>query len=184
MNPILLGALFGVGWIPFFAFRAEAMAAAMPYYSARERLWVRVAPLLVALHVTVACGAVSTLRIVPPGRGALGIALFAAALAFWLYARRQIGPLDTRPLPDEAPPTLRRDGPFGLVRNPLYLAYLVAAAAPALVAARPFLALTWLAAFAGLAVRATQEERRLHAQLGPAYAAYCREVKSLIPFVW
>ena len=33
-------------------------------------------------------------------------------------------------------------------------------------------------------IRAEQEERRLHAQLGPAYADYCRTVKRLIPFVW
>lgn len=184
MSPIVLGALFGVGWIPFFALRAEALSAALPYYSARERFWVHAAPVVVALHVTIACAAVSVLPAVPPLRGAVGVALFAAALAFWLYARRQIGPLDNRPLPDDAPATLRRDGPFGLVRNPLYLGYLVAAAAPAIVAARPFLALTWLTAFAALAVRAAQEERRLHAQLGPPYAAYCREVKSLIPFIW
>ncbi|MBX3025150.1 hypothetical protein KF840_09590 [bacterium] len=184
MIPIALGAIFGVGWIPFFAFRAEAMTAALPHYSARERLWVRAAPLLVAVHVTLACAAVSVMPQVPRLRGGLGIALYAAAQIFWWRARLQIGPLRHRPLPDEAPSGLRRDGPFGLVRNPLYLAYLMAAAAPAIVAARPPLALTWLALFAALAVRAAQEERRLHAQLGAAYAAYCRQVKRLIPFVW
>ena len=35
-----------------------------------------------------------------------------------------------------------------------------------------------------LIVRAAQEERRLHAQLGSVYAEYCRSVKRLIPFVW
>jgi protein-S-isoprenylcysteine O-methyltransferase Ste14 len=184
MTAIALGLLFGLGWVLIFALRAEAMGAALPYYSARERFWVRVAPLVIALHVTLACGAVSALHVVPRLRGVLGIAIYAAALVFWLRARAQIGPLDRRPLPDEAPPTLRRDGPFGMVRNPLYLAYLAAAAAPAIVAGTPLLALTWLAAFAALAVRAAQEERRLHAQLGPAYAAYCREVKSLIPYLW
>jgi protein-S-isoprenylcysteine O-methyltransferase Ste14 len=184
MTAIALGALFGLGWIPLFAFRAEAMRAALPYYSARERFWVRTAPLLMALHVTLACTAVSLLPRLPRGRAVLGAALFAAALRFWWRARRQIGPLHRRPLPNDAPPLLRRDGPFGLVRNPLYLAYLVAAAAPAIVAAAPLLLVTWSAAFAALAVRAMQEERRLHDQLGPAYAQYCREVKSLIPFLW
>jgi protein-S-isoprenylcysteine O-methyltransferase Ste14 len=184
MTAYALGMLFGLGWIPFFAFRAEAMTAALPYYSIQERFWVRAAPLVMALHVTLACAAVSAMAAVPRVRGAIGIGIFAVALLFWARARRQIGPYHRRPLPDDAPPTLRRDGPFGLVRNPLYLAYLVAAAAPAIVAGRPWLALTWLAAFAALAVRAAQEERRLHAQLGAAYADYCREVKSLIPFVW
>ena len=184
MTAILLGALFGLGWMPFFAFRAETQHAAMPYYSAAERFWVRVGPLLVGIHVTLACGLVSFVDPLPPLRTALAVALYAAAVAFWFWARLQIGPLDRRPLPDDAPPRLRRDGPFGVVRNPLYLAYLVAAAAPAIVVGRPLLIATWLIAFAALAIRAEQEERRLHAQLGPAYANYCRDVKRLIPFVW
>jgi len=184
MTAIALGFLFALGWVPFFAFRAEARGAALPYYSGAERFWVRVAPLVVALHVTLACALVSTTHPLPRLRTLIGMAMFAAALAFWHRARLQIGPLDRRPLPNEPPPTLRRDGPFGIVRNPLYLAYLVAAAAPAIVAARPLLALTWLAAFVVFAIRAAQDERRLHAQLGPVYAEYCREVKSLIPFVW
>ena len=184
MTAIVLGALFGLGWVPFFAFRAETMTTALPYYSGMERFWVRIGPLVVALHVTLACGLVSATDPLPRLRTVIGVAMFVGALAFWHRARTQIGPLHRRRLPDEPPPTLRRDGPFGIVRNPLYLAYLVAAAAPAIVAARPVLALTWLAAFVVFAVRAAQEERRLHEQLGPVYAEYCRDVKSLIPFVW
>jgi protein-S-isoprenylcysteine O-methyltransferase Ste14 len=184
VTAIALGALFGLGWIPLFAFRAETQREAMPFYSAAERFWVRAGPALVAVHVTLACTLVSFVDPLPPLRTALALALFFAALAFWYAARRQIAPLGQRRLPDDAPPVLRRDGPFGIVRNPLYLAYLAAGAAPAIVVAAPLLALTWLIAFAALAVRAAQEERRLHAQLGPAYAAYCREVKRLIPWLW
>lgn len=184
MAAIALGALFGIGWLPLFPRRAETLRAALPYYSAAERVWVFVTPALLALHVTLACALVSITVPLPAGRTAVALLLYAGALAFWFRARAQIGAFDRRPLPDDPPPALRRDGPFGLVRNPLYFAYLLAAAAPALVAARPLLLLTWSAAFAALAVRAAQEERRLHAQLGPAYAAYCRAVKRLIPFVW
>lgn len=184
MSAILLGALFGFGWIPLFAFRAETQHAAIPFYSRAERFWVRVGPLLIAVHVTLACGLVSFVDPLPPLRTALALAMFAAAVAFWFWARTQIGPFSRRPLPDDAPPVLRRDGPFGLVRNPLYLAYLVAAAAPAIVVGRPVLLVTWLIAFVSLAVRAAQEERRLHAQMGAEYAAYCRDVKRLIPYVW
>lgn len=184
MSAVLLGALFALGWLPLFAFRAETQHEAMPYYSAAERFWVRVGPLLVGLHVALACALLNFVDPLPPLRTALALGLYAAALAFWFWARSQIGPLRRRPLPDDAPPVLRRDGPFGVVRNPLYLAYLVAAAAPAIVVGRPLLIVTWLIAFAALAVRAEQEERRLHAQLGPAYADYCRAVKRLIPFVW
>lgn len=184
MIAIALGAAFGLGWIPLFRFRAEALRVALPHYGRAERFWVRAAPLVIGAHVTLACALVSALPALPPVRTAVAVLLYLGALAFWFRARVQIAPLDRRPLPDDAPPTLRRDGPFGLVRNPLYLAYLVAAAAPALVAGRPLLLLTWLAAFAALWIRAAQEERRLHAQLGAAYAEYCREVKRLVPWLW
>ena len=184
MNPILLAMLFGIGWAPFFLLRAESMRDALPHYGGAERFWVRVSPLIISLHVALACVMISFGPPPPSARCAIGVALFAAALSFWLWARAQIGPFDERPLPDDPPRSLRRDGPFGLVRNPLYLAYLVAAAAPAIVAGQPILLVTWLAAFAALAVRAAQEERRLRAQLGDAYDEYCRSVKRLLPFVW
>lgn len=179
----LLAVAFALGWIPLYVYRAEAMRESLPYYSAAERRWVVLTPTLIAAHVTLACILVS-LADPPPWRTALGAALFAAGVAFWFWARTQIGPLRVTRLPDEPPQELRRAGAFGLVRNPLYFGYLVCAAAPAIVAARPILLLSGVACFAALAIRAAQEERRLHAQLGPAYAAYCRDVKRLIPFVW
>ena len=184
MTAIALGVLFGLGWIPFFAYRAEAIQDALPFYAGAERFWVRATPLIVGAHVTLACALVSVAAALPPLRTALAVALYLGALVFWFRARAQIAPLDRRPLPDDPPPVLRRDGPFGLVRHPLYFAYLVAAAAPAIVAGGAILVLTWLAVFAALTIRAAQEERRLHAQLGAPYAAYCREVKRLIPFLW
>jgi len=70
------------------------------------------------------------------------------------------------------------------VRNPLFFGYLVAAAAPLIVAARPVLLISFAGCVAVLTIRAVQEERRLHTQVGPRYAEYCRDVKRLIPFVW
>ena len=144
---------------------------------------MRWTPILVAVHVTLACILVS--RSEPPlWRATAGAGLFVAGAAFWFWARLQIGPLRTTRLPDEPPIRFRRDGAFGIVRNPLYFGYLLAAAAPALVAARPVLLVTLAACCVALIVRAAQEERRLHAQLGSVYAEYGRSVKRLIPFVW
>lgn len=183
MSGMALGVLFAVGWIPLFVFRAEATQEALPYYDSVERFWVRLSPIIVAVHVTLA-SIMASLADAPAWRIALGVGLFAAGVAFWFWARAQIGPLAITRLPDQAPSALRRDGAFGLVRNPLYLGYLIAAAAPLVVAARPILLLTYAACFVVLAIRAEQEERRLHDQIGPAYAQYCREVKRLIPYVW
>jgi protein-S-isoprenylcysteine O-methyltransferase Ste14 len=180
---MLMAIAFAIGWIPLYRFRAESMGDALPYYRGAERRWVRLSPVLFAIHMTLASLLLSVSS-PPRWRAVLGAALFAAALSFWLWARRQIGPLQTTRLPDDPPPRLRRDGAFGVVRNPLYLAYLLAAAGPAVVAAQPVLALTLAACAAALMIRAAQEERRLHAQLGAEYAEYCRTVKRLIPFVW
>jgi protein-S-isoprenylcysteine O-methyltransferase Ste14 len=183
MEGLVLAVAFALSWIPLFACRAELINDALPYYSAAEQRWVRIAPAVVAVHATLASILVSVTD--PPlWRTLLGIVVLVAGVGFWLWARSQIGPLRVTRLPDEPPRQLRRDGPFGIVRNPLYLGYLVVAAAPMIVAARPILLLTFAACFAALVVRAEQEERRLHAQLGEAYAHYCREVKRLIPFVW
>jgi protein-S-isoprenylcysteine O-methyltransferase Ste14 len=183
MLGLLLALLFALGWIPLYAWRAEAMQAALPHYAGAERRWVRLTPTVIGTHVTLACLTVS-LSDPSRWRAALGAALFAAGVAFWFWGRRQIGPLRVTRLPDQPPLALRRDGAFGLVRNPLYFGYLVAAAAPLVVVTRPYLVVTFAACFAALAVRAAQEEQRLHAQLGPAYADYCRAVKRLVPFVW
>jgi len=183
MPGLALAFAFGLGWIPLYLYRAESMVDALPYYSGAERHWVMLSPAVFAVHMTVSCLLVSFAE--PPAwRGAAGLILFAAGVAFWFWARMQIGPLRITRLPEEPPPRLRRDGAFAVVRNPLYLGYLVAAAAPVIVAASPVLLLTLVACFVVLVVRAAQEERRLHAQLGPAYAEYCRDVKRLIPFVW
>jgi len=183
MDGLILAFVFALGWVPFYIYRAEAVEKALPYYSSSERRWVALSPAVLAAHVALASVLVS-IADPPRWRAVLGAALFASGVAFWFWGRAQIGPLRVTRLPDQPPPRLRHDGAFGLVRNPLYLGYLAAAAAPVIVAARPILLATFAACFVTLAVRAAQEERRLHDQLGPPYAEYCRTVKRLIPFVW
>jgi protein-S-isoprenylcysteine O-methyltransferase Ste14 len=174
---------FALGWIPLFLYRAEAMQDALPYYSDVERRWVRLTPAVLGVHTTLASLVLSLSD--PSGLStALAVAVYVVGMVFWFWARSQIGPLRITRLPDELPGRLRRDGPFGVVRNPLYLGYLIVAAAPVIAAEQPILLISWGLCFAALAVRADQEERRLHRQLGAEYAAYCREVKRLIPFVW
>lgn len=181
---ILLSLVFALGWVPLFVFRAEALTKALPVYRGAERLWVQLTPALLALHVTAACATISALRTVPVWPAAGGVAAFAAAIAFWFWGRLLIGPLRRQRLPDEPPLRLRRDGAFGVVRHPLYLGYLLAAAAPLVIVPRFLLVVTFTLSGLALAVRAVQEERRLKSQLGAEYEAYCRQVKRLLPFVW
>jgi protein-S-isoprenylcysteine O-methyltransferase Ste14 len=184
MPGLTLALGFAAGWIPLYVFRAETRRHALPLYTPNERLWVGLSPITVALHVSAACLTLSLTPTVAVWRALLAATLFAAGVGFWLWARAIIAPFGVRRLPDEPPPALRKDGPFGLVRNPLYLGVLVAAAAPAVAAGRLFLIATYLPCVVALAIRAAQDEKRLHAQLGEAYAQYCREVRRLFPFVW
>lgn len=181
---IVLAAAFGFGWLPLFVFRTEALTEAFPMYTARERLSVTLTPLVLALHVTGLCVAISLTPHIPRFSAVLGLTLFVAAIAFWFWGRMMIGPLRVRRLPDEPPLRLQQHGAFGVVRHPLYFGYLLAAAAPLAVVPRPLFVLTFALCGVTLMVRAVQEERRLRAQVGAPYDAYCRKVKRLIPFVW
>lgn len=175
---------YALGWLLLFACRVEAITQALPRYSGNERTAVRLAPAILSLHVTLSCLWFNLAGLAWRPRVAFAAVLWSAALAFWFWGRVSIGPPRRRRLPDEPPLEFRRDGPFAIVRHPLYASYIVAALAPVVATASPVLALTFAASFAVIAVRAVQEETRLRAQLGSAYEDYCLRVKRLVPFVW
>lgn len=181
---VALGVVFALGWVPLFVFRVEGLTEALPSYSGVERFWVTLTPILLAVHVTGTCIAITLVPSIGWCAAFLGWTLFAGAIAFWFWGRAMIGPLRVRRLPDEAPLRLQQRGAFGVVRHPLYFGYLLAAAAPLTMVPRAPFFLTFALCCLAVAVRAIQEERRLRAQLGPSYDAYCRLVKRLVPFVW
>lgn len=182
--PLLLGVVFAIGWAPLFYFRTEGLTAQVSSYRRAERFWVVATPIVVSLHVAASCVLLPTLPSVSMHRGLASSLLFAIGIAFWFWGRWAIGPLGVRRLPGEPPLRFRRDGPFGLVRNPLYFGMLLAAAAPAIAAGRAVFAVTWAFCLLSMVVRALQDERRLREQLGAEYEDYSREVKRLVPFVW
>lgn len=72
------------------------------------------------------------------------------------------------------------DGPFALVRHPMYLGLQIAAFGGLLIYRTwtlVFLAVTFL----GLMIRARREEQVLAAEFGEQWEAYCREVPAWIP---
>ena len=181
---LALALVFTAMWIPMFLLRTESISAALPTYRSDERLSIVSTVVILTVHTSAACITVSLTRAVPAWRALVALALCAAALGLWFWGRGMIGPLRVRRLPDEPPRQLQRTGAFGIVRHPLYVSYLIAAAAPLLVAPRPLLGVSFVLCVGAIVIRALQEERRLRAQLGEPYAAYCRDVKRLIPFVW
>ena len=183
-SAILLGVAFALGWAPLFYFRTEGFTAQVSSYRRAERFWVVATPIVVSAHVAASCVLLPTLPSVSMHRGLASSLLFVVGISFWFWARRAIGPLGVRRLPGEAPLRFRRDGPFGLVRNPLYFGMLLAAAAPAIAVGRPVFAVTWALCAFSMVVRSIHDERRLREQLGAEYEDYSRQVKRLVPFVW
>jgi protein-S-isoprenylcysteine O-methyltransferase Ste14 len=180
----LLSLAYALEWAVLFYFRVESRRESLPFYARAERLAVNLTPVILSLHVTLAC---ILLGEDPPPAGlalTAGIAVDLAAVGFWFWGRSLIGPLRLRRLPQEPPLEFRRDGAFGLVRHPLYSSYVALALAPVIARPAPLLFVTFAAAFTAIAVRAVQEERRLRQQLGAEYDDYSRRVRRLIPFVW
>ncbi len=184
MLRVLAGFGFALGWLPVFLFRVEEQGASLPFYTPAERLWVRLTPVILTVHVSTACSLLTFAADPSPLRIAGGALIFASGFAFWFWGRFLIGPLRRRRLPDEPPHQFRQDGAFGLVRHPLYFSVLVMAAAPLVASGSAIPLATYAFCVVAIAVRARQEERWLRAQLGPAYEQYSRRVKRLVPFLW
>ena len=76
-------------------------------------------------------------------------------------------------------------GPYRLLRHPSYLGMVLALAGSGLSLGN-WLSLASLVALplVGLLIRIRVEEAALPHSLGPAYAAYARSRKRLLPFIW
>jgi protein-S-isoprenylcysteine O-methyltransferase Ste14 len=118
-----------------------------------------------------------------PWRAALGLFLFVLGLVFAIWARVQIGRNWGTPMSKKDEPELVTNGPYHLVRHPIYSGILVAGAGTAV-------ALSWTLliamALAGIyfIYSATVEERYLTEQFPDAYPIYKRSTKMLVPLIF
>jgi protein-S-isoprenylcysteine O-methyltransferase Ste14 len=77
-----------------------------------------------------------------------------------------------------------RSGPYAIVRHPIYAGMLLALLGTALVSATVASLLGFVLALFSLWQKASVEEQFLMIEFGEQYAAYRREVKFLIPFLY
>jgi protein-S-isoprenylcysteine O-methyltransferase Ste14 len=181
---MILAVLFTVALVPLFVFRTEPVTRTLEVVTPKERMSWRMAVAALTLHMTLCCVLIAHVTNLGLVRTTAGGIMFATGMSFWLWGRRAIGPLRKRRTPDQPPLRFRDDGPFGLVRNPLYFGLVLACAGLGLAANHPIVWVTFAACLYVLDLRARHEEERMLAQVGSSYAAYQREVKRLIPFVW
>lgn len=113
---------------------------------------------------------------------ALALLACAAALGLWTLFHNRLGNFNIRPEP-KARGKLVTSGPYAHMRNPMYSAVLLFAAAEVLAYSDPWKILCWFVLALVLLAKALLEERYLRA-LFPDYAAYAKRVRRFIPGVF
>jgi protein-S-isoprenylcysteine O-methyltransferase Ste14 len=112
------------------------------------------------------------------------VGLMAAGFALACWARVTLGKLWSAGVERKAEHRLIENGPYAMVRHPIYTGLIAAAVALALVKATPLALIGLALTTIGFFVKARLEERFLAAELGEAnYAEYRRRVPMLLPFL-
>jgi protein-S-isoprenylcysteine O-methyltransferase Ste14 len=112
-----------------------------------------------------------------------GVGVTIAGLGFAVWARRHLGTNWSARPAIKTNHTITRTGPYAVVRHPIYTGTLVAILGTAIATG------TWVAfgifivVLCALLVKIHIEESFLLEEFGGEYAAYRREVATLIPFV-
>lgn len=113
---------------------------------------------------------------------ALALLGCAVVLAVWTLAHNRPGNFNIRPEP-KASGRLVTGGPYRYMRNPMYSAVLLFAAAEVVAYADMWKIACWLLLALVLLAKVMLEERALRA-LFPGYAAYAKRVRRFIPGVF
>ena len=179
--------VFAVGWAAFWIY--WIIAAFSTKSAKRGRIsWARElrvrAVIFVLTLVLIRLGAFRDHGLgTDPWRAGAGLVLFAAGLAFSIWARINIGHNWGGPMSQKNDAELVTSGPYRLVRHPIYSGILVGFIGTAL-------ALDWswliVVALAGVyfIYSAVAEERNLTKQFPDTYPAYKRSTKMLVPFIF
>jgi protein-S-isoprenylcysteine O-methyltransferase Ste14 len=125
-------------------------------------------------------------RLLPPSeeRAWIGFALAVAGIAFSIWARNTLGRnWSSSPVIKENQ-ELIQNGPYSLVRHPIYTGLLLAVFGTALAAARISSVTLLVVAFILLLWKMRLEESLMQQQFPEAYPAYRARTKALIPFVF
>jgi protein-S-isoprenylcysteine O-methyltransferase Ste14 len=176
--------VFGIGWAAFWIYWLVAA-----FSTKRGRVpWSRELGIRAAILVLV----ILLIRLrafrghglnSDPWRAGLGLVLFAAGLAFAVWARLHLGRNWGTPMSQKNDPELVTSGPYRLVRHPIYTGILLAGIGTAVA-----LSWAWLiaVALAGLyfGYSAIVEERNLTEQFPDSYPAYRHSTKMMVPYVF
>ena len=120
---------------------------------------------------------------VNPALNVIGLIFAAAGVVFAIWARVYLGKNWGMPMSVKVNPELVTDGPYAIVRHPIYTGVLFA-----MLGSVGVQGLAWLIAFVGgtlyFIYAATREEKLMQSQFPDAYPAYKKRTKMLIPFIF
>ncbi len=126
------------------------------------------------------------LRFVPEGWLSMewfGLALTVAGIGFAIWARLWIGRNWSGLVTIKEQHELIQNGPYALVRHPIYSGFLLAILGTAIVQGEMRGLLAFPLAALGWTLKLKMEESFMVQQFGNAYLEYKRRVKALVPFV-
>jgi protein-S-isoprenylcysteine O-methyltransferase Ste14 len=181
--------LVGLAWLvaaAYFALRLPGSAERKLLHFLRTLLpepWLLVIlPAVVVLIRLVPHGTWGRLVFWNPVIAILGMACVAASTALMLWARWALGTMwAARPLVQEQH-ELRTDGPYGIIRHPIYSGFAGLALGAMLVLGFGQMIAVFACMLLFVAWRVWAEERMMIATFGDRYRAYRRQVPALVPF--
>jgi len=116
--------------------------------------------------------------------GVIGLVLTFIGIGFSIWARLQLGGNWSGTVTVKQDHTLIRQGPYALVRHPIYSGFLLAILGVALIVGEYRCLLGLAVLFLGFLLKSSMEERFMLDQFDGDYRTYQRQVKALIPFVF
>jgi len=116
--------------------------------------------------------------------GATGLLLTFLGVAFAIWARLQLGGNWSGTVTVKHDHTLIRQGPYAVVRHPIYSGFLLGTLGVALIVGEYRCLLGVLVLFVGFLLKSRMEEHFMQEQFGGDYLTYQQQVKALIPFVY
>lgn len=106
-----------------------------------------------------------------------------AGIAFTWWARIHLGRFWSNAITHKEGHKVIDTGPYGLVRHPIYTGQIIGLVATGIAVGTVSAVLGAILIGLGMAWKASMEEVFLGQELGPDYAAYCRRVPMIIPFL-
>jgi protein-S-isoprenylcysteine O-methyltransferase len=119
-----------------------------------------------------------------PAVDGIAVALAIGGAAFALWARFYLGGNWSAAITVKQDHQLVCNGPYAVVRHPIYTGFLCAILGTALYVGQVRGLVAVALAFIGWKLKSIQEESFMREQFGSEYDAYSARVKGLIPFIW